>query len=97
VLPGCTSAVSSARTTAWARSLEIKLEQDARDVGVWVVVASRYGSMREVAEAIAEELGRAHEVHVRDAAELENFQGGGRGRARQRDLPAGAGSSRPGG
>jgi menaquinone-dependent protoporphyrinogen oxidase len=42
---------------------------------VWVVVASKYGSTREVGKAIAEELGRAHEVHVRDAAELENFQG----------------------
>jgi menaquinone-dependent protoporphyrinogen oxidase len=42
---------------------------------VWVVVASKYGSSREVAEAIAEELRRGHEVQVRDAAELENFEG----------------------
>jgi menaquinone-dependent protoporphyrinogen oxidase len=42
---------------------------------VWIVVASTYGSTREVAEAIAEELGRAHEVQVRDAAQLENFDG----------------------
>jgi menaquinone-dependent protoporphyrinogen oxidase len=42
---------------------------------VWVVVASKYGSTREVAGAIAEELGRAHEVHVRDAAELASFEG----------------------
>ena len=42
---------------------------------VWVVVASKYGSTREVAEAIAEEFGRAHEVQVREAAELENFEG----------------------
>ena len=42
---------------------------------VWVVVASKYGSTREVAEAIAEEFGRPHEVQVREAAELENFEG----------------------
>jgi menaquinone-dependent protoporphyrinogen oxidase len=42
---------------------------------VWVVVASKYGSTRGVAEAIADELGRAHEVEVRDVAGLESFEG----------------------
>lgn len=40
-----------------------------------MVVASKYGSTREVAEAIAEELCRAHEVQIRDAAKLENLHG----------------------
>lgn len=42
---------------------------------VWVVVASKYGSTREVAEAIAEELGHGHEVQVRNAAEVDSFEG----------------------
>ncbi len=37
-------------------------------MATWVVVASKYGSAREVAEAIAEELERARDVEVRDAA-----------------------------
>jgi menaquinone-dependent protoporphyrinogen oxidase len=44
-------------------------------VNVWVVVASRYGSTREVGEAIAEEIGRTHPVEVRDAADVEGFDG----------------------
>ena len=41
-------------------------------MSVWVVAASKYGSTREVADVIAEELGGA-EVH--DAAEVEGFDG----------------------
>ncbi len=44
-------------------------------MNVWVVFASKYGSTREVAEAIAEELGRVHDVRVRDAAEVKSFDG----------------------
>jgi len=44
-------------------------------MNAWVVFASKYGSTREVAEAIAEELGRAHNVRVRDAAEVKGFDG----------------------
>ncbi|MBD0283602.1 MAG: flavodoxin domain-containing protein [Thermoleophilaceae bacterium] len=42
----------------------------------WVVFASKYGSTRGVAEAIAERLARAHEgVELRDAADVESFEG----------------------
>jgi menaquinone-dependent protoporphyrinogen oxidase len=44
-------------------------------MSVWVVVASRYGSSREVADAIAEELRHAAEVEVRDAADVTDFEG----------------------
>ena len=44
-------------------------------MNVQVVYATKYGSTREVAEAIAEELGRAHHVLVRDAREVESFDG----------------------
>jgi menaquinone-dependent protoporphyrinogen oxidase len=42
---------------------------------VWVVVASKYGSAREVAEAIAEELADGRQVQLRDAAEVDSFSG----------------------
>lgn len=44
-------------------------------MNVWVVFASKYGSTREVAEAITEELSRAQDVRVRDAAEVKSFDG----------------------
>jgi menaquinone-dependent protoporphyrinogen oxidase len=44
-------------------------------MNVCVVFASKYGSTREVAEAIAEELGRAHDVRVGDAADVKSFDG----------------------
>ena len=40
-------------------------------MSVWVVVASKYGSTREVAEAIAEEIG----AEVRDAGDVDSFDG----------------------
>jgi menaquinone-dependent protoporphyrinogen oxidase len=42
---------------------------------VLVVFATRYGSTREVAEAVGEEIGRVLEVSVRDAADLVSFDG----------------------
>lgn len=43
---------------------------------VWVVVASKHGSTREIATAIAEELLAAgHHASVRDAEEVESFDG----------------------
>jgi menaquinone-dependent protoporphyrinogen oxidase len=42
---------------------------------VWVVFASKYESTREVAEAIAAEIGQRHEVATRDAAEVETLEG----------------------
>jgi menaquinone-dependent protoporphyrinogen oxidase len=42
---------------------------------VWVVFSSKYGSTREVAEAIGETLASAHQVVVRDAAEVDGFNG----------------------
>jgi menaquinone-dependent protoporphyrinogen oxidase len=45
-------------------------------VVVWVVVASKYGGTREIAKAIAEELLAAgHHASVRDADEVEDFDG----------------------
>jgi menaquinone-dependent protoporphyrinogen oxidase len=44
-------------------------------MSLWVVVASKYGSTREVAEAMADELRRAAEVEVRDAADVTDFEG----------------------
>jgi menaquinone-dependent protoporphyrinogen oxidase len=48
---------------------------EEKRVVVWVVVASKYGSTREVAEAIAEELADGREVELRDAAEVDSFTG----------------------
>jgi len=43
---------------------------------VWVVVASKYGATHEIAEAIAEEISVAgHEASVRDAEEIDGFEG----------------------
>jgi menaquinone-dependent protoporphyrinogen oxidase len=42
---------------------------------VWVIFASKYGSTREVAEAVAEEIGRDHDVTVHDAADIDAFDG----------------------
>jgi menaquinone-dependent protoporphyrinogen oxidase len=42
---------------------------------VWVIFASKYGSTREVAEAVAEEIGRDHDVTVHDAADVHSFEG----------------------
>jgi menaquinone-dependent protoporphyrinogen oxidase len=45
---------------------------------VWVVVASRYGSTREIGEAIDEELKRGgHDCRVLDVEEVGNFTGAG--------------------
>jgi hypothetical protein len=44
-------------------------------VDVWLVVASKYGSTREVADTMAEELRRAAEVEVPDAADMSDFEG----------------------
>jgi menaquinone-dependent protoporphyrinogen oxidase len=45
-------------------------------VVVWVVVASKYGSTREIAKVIAEELMAAgHHASVRDTDEVEGFDG----------------------
>jgi Flavodoxin domain len=45
-------------------------------MNVWVLSASKYESIREVAEAIAERLGAAsHQVPVLDAGEIEGFNG----------------------
>jgi sulfite reductase alpha subunit-like flavoprotein len=42
---------------------------------VWVIFASKYGSTREVAEAVADEIGRDHDVTVHDAADIDAFDG----------------------
>jgi menaquinone-dependent protoporphyrinogen oxidase len=42
---------------------------------VRVVYASKYGSTREVAEAIAEEVGREHDVVAQDAGGAGGFEG----------------------
>jgi menaquinone-dependent protoporphyrinogen oxidase len=42
---------------------------------VWVIVASKYGSTQEVAEAMAEVLRQSHDVEVRDAAETGGLDG----------------------
>jgi menaquinone-dependent protoporphyrinogen oxidase len=42
---------------------------------VLVAFASKYGSTREVAEAIAAEIGRAHEVSVLDASDVRSLDG----------------------
>jgi menaquinone-dependent protoporphyrinogen oxidase len=45
---------------------------------VWVVVASRYGSTREIGEAIDEELKRdGHDCRVLDVEEVRSFTGAG--------------------
>jgi menaquinone-dependent protoporphyrinogen oxidase len=44
-------------------------------MSVWVVVASKYGSTHEVAEAIADELRHAAEVEVRNTADVTDFEG----------------------
>jgi menaquinone-dependent protoporphyrinogen oxidase len=44
---------------------------------VWVTVASKYGATREVADAIAEELRRSHDVRLRDAEEADGFDDAG--------------------
>jgi menaquinone-dependent protoporphyrinogen oxidase len=49
----------------------------ARSMIVWVVYASKYGSTREVAEAVAEEIGHDHEISVRDAADVSGFDEAG--------------------
>jgi menaquinone-dependent protoporphyrinogen oxidase len=43
-------------------------------MNVWVIVASKYGSTREIGDAIAEELrAHGHEVEVKDAAGVEDL------------------------
>jgi menaquinone-dependent protoporphyrinogen oxidase len=42
-------------------------------MNVWVVFASKYGSTREVAEAIAEELRGVDEVDLHEASEIDGF------------------------
>ncbi len=45
-------------------------------VTVWVIVASKYGSTREIGEAIAEELrGAGYDVEVKNAAEVNTLDG----------------------
>ena len=44
---------------------------------VWVTVASKYGATREIAAAIAEEIGRSHRVGLCDAAEIDGFSSAG--------------------
>lgn len=44
-------------------------------MAVWVVAASKHGSTREVAEAIAEEIGQARDVELLDAGAIESFDG----------------------
>jgi menaquinone-dependent protoporphyrinogen oxidase len=42
---------------------------------VLVIFATKYGSTREVAEAVGQEIGGVHEVSVRDAAEVSSLDG----------------------
>ncbi len=45
-------------------------------MSVWVVVASKYGATREIAAAIAEELGAGGlGVDLKDAADVDSFDG----------------------
>ncbi len=45
---------------------------------VWIVVASKYGSTREIGDAIADELRQGgRDCRVLDAAEVSNFTGAG--------------------
>lgn len=41
---------------------------------IWVVVASKYGSTREVADAIAAELRSGHDVQVHNADKVASFE-----------------------
>lgn len=43
-------------------------------MNVWVVYATKYGSTREVADAIAEQLRGVAEVQVREASEVDSFE-----------------------
>lgn len=45
---------------------------------VWVIIASRYGSTREIGETITEEIRRGgHDSRILDAGEIRNFNGAG--------------------
>lgn len=44
-------------------------------MSVWVVVASKYGATREIAEAIADDLGGGHDAELKNADDVQNFSG----------------------